>query len=453
MGRFINGLMFKNGVSGGKIVKPLPFNTIWGETRKRNGRRIRKIIVGSSFLTTYLHEEIKRLQCLVCRLTTEIDVRNQRMEYTEKRFTQVSTSLGIVTDERNELNQASLQLSTSLSRMTEEREQLNQAHIQGNLQCYATLPWVHSNGVVHISVSILVLFRKSTDSNMYAHLNVPSEMRNMRSIVYENETLMKDLETHHRELEQQRKEIDKREAQLDLKSKQLSLLSEEVTRKLHTVQKNFEGAEDASSVENVQASTELDDTRKRLEKKDYELDSLSNLNNTLIAKERRSNHELQEAGKVLIEGLDGFGNNGTRPPVIGIRRIGELNDKPFRDICIKKFSTTEWETKSVQLCSLWQNKIQDSGWYPYKHVTVGKKFHEVINEDDKKLRELKDEWGKEVYDAVATASLEMNEYNASGRYPVRELWNFKEGRQASLKEVMEYVLQKLKALKGAKRRR
>ncbi|RZC49430.1 hypothetical protein C5167_017856 [Papaver somniferum] len=331
MGRFINGLMFKNGVSGGKIVKPLPFNTIWGETRKRNGRRIRKIIVGSSFLTTYLHEEIKRLQCLVCRLTTEIDVRNQRMEYTEKRFTQVSTSLGIVTDERNELNQASLQLSTSLSRMTEEREQLNQAHIQ--------------------------------------------EMRNMRSIVYENETLMKDLETHHRELEQQRKEIDKREAQLDLKSKQLSLLSEEVTRKLHTVQKNFEGAEDASSVENVQASTELDDTRKRLEKKDYELDSLSNLNNTLIAKERRSNHELQEAGKVLIEGLDGFGNNGTRPPVIGIRRIGELNDKPFRDICIKKFSTTEWETKSVQLCSLWQNKIQDSGWYPYKHVTVGKKFH------------------------------------------------------------------------------
>lgn len=69
------------------------------------------------------------------------------------------------------------------------------------------------------------------------------------------------------------------------------------------------------------------------------------------------------------------------------------------------------------------------------------------------MRELKDEWGKEVYDAVATASLEMNEYNASGRYPVRELWNFKEGRQASLKEVMEYVLKKLKALIVAKRRR
>ncbi|KAI3878191.1 hypothetical protein MKW92_002087 [Papaver armeniacum] len=406
MGRFINGLMFKN---RGKFDKPPPLNTIWGETRKRNGGRIKKIIVGSSLLTTYLHEEIKRLQSLVCRLTTVIDVRNQRMGYMEKRFTQVSTSLVIMTDERDELKQAFLQVSRSLSRMAEERDQLNQAHIQ--------------------------------------------EMRNMRRIVYENETLMRDLETHHRELEQQRKEIEKREAQLDLKCKQLSLLSEEVTRKLHTVQENFEGVKDASSGENVQALTEVDDMRKRLEEKDYELDGLVNLNNTLIAKERRSNHELQEARKVLIEGLDGFASNGTRPPVIGIKRMGELNDKPFRDICIKKFSTTEWETKSVELCSLWQNRIQDSGWYPYKHVTVDKKPHEVINEDDKKLRELKDEWGKEVYVAVATASLEMNEYNASGRYPVRELWNYKEGRQANLKEVMEYVLQKLKALKGAKRRR
>ncbi|XP_026450265.1 factor of DNA methylation 1-like [Papaver somniferum] len=250
------------------------------------------------------------------------------MGYMEKRFIQVSASLGIMTDERDELKQAFLQVSRSLSRMAEERDQLNQAHIE--------------------------------------------EMRNMQRIVYENETLMRDLETHLKELEQQRKEIDKREAQLDLKSKQLSLLSEEVTRKLRTVQENLEGEKDASAGENVQVSTEVDDMRKRLEEKDYELDSLINLNNTLIKKERRSNHELQEARKVLIEGLDGFANNGTRPPAIGIKRVGELNDKPFRDICIKKFSTTEWETKSVELCSLWQNKIQDSGWYPYKHVTVDK---------------------------------------------------------------------------------
>ncbi|KAI3994705.1 hypothetical protein MKX01_002321 [Papaver californicum] len=199
-------------------------------------------------------------------------------------------------------------------------------------------------------------------------------MRNRQSIVYENETFMRELEIQRRELEQQIKEIEKREAQLDLKRKQLSVLNEE-------------------------------------------LDSLINLNNTLIAKECRSNHELQEARKVLIEHV------------------------------------TKWETKSAELCSLWKKKIQDSEWYPYKHVTIDKKRHEVIDEDYENLRELKDEWGKEVHDAVATASLEMNQYNASGRYPVRELWNFKEGRQAILKEAMQYVLQKLKALKSAKRRR
>ncbi|XP_026447062.1 factor of DNA methylation 1-like isoform X2 [Papaver somniferum] len=367
------------------------------------------IIVGSSFMGTHLYQEMRRLQSLVSSLTAEMDVKNERMEYMERRATDLSTYLAIMTDERDKLNQAFLQLSTSLSRMTEERDQLVQAHLE--------------------------------------------EMRSMQRIVYENETLMRDLETHSRELEQQRTEIHKREAQLDIRSNQLSVLSKEVTRKLNIVQQNSERAKDTSSRENVQALTEVDDMRRKLEEKDYELDSLTNLNNTLIAKERRSNHELQEARKVLIEGLDGFGNNGTRPPAIGIKRMGELNDKPFRDICIKKFSATEWETKSVELCSLWQNKIQDSGWYPYKHVTVDKMPHEVINEDDKKLRELRDEWGKEVFDAVATASLEMNQYNASGIYPVRELWNFKEGRQASLKEVMEYILQKLKALKSVKRRR
>ncbi|MCL7026280.1 hypothetical protein MKW94_012428, partial [Papaver nudicaule] len=199
-------------------------------------------------------------------------------------------------------------------------------------------------------------------------------MRNMQRIVYENETLKRELDTHRRELEQQRKEIVKREAQLDLKSKQLSALEEEVTRKQNIVQGKFEGAKDMSSGGNVQAQIEVDDMRKKLEEKDYELDSLINLNNALIAKECRSNHELQEARKVLIEGLDGFANIRSRP-VIGIKRMGELNEKPFRDICIEKFPTEEWETKSVELCSLWQKNVQDSEWYPYKNVTIDKKLH------------------------------------------------------------------------------
>ena len=78
---------------------------------------------------------------------------------------------------------------------------------------------------------------------------------------------------------------------------------------------------------------------------------------------------------------------------------------------------------------------------------------EVIDEGDSKLKELKSLWGEEVFKAVANSLLGLNEYNSSGRYVVPELWNFKEGRKASLKEVTKNMIEDLKMLKSVKRRR
>lgn len=66
------------------------------------------------------------------------------------------------------------------------------------------------------------------------------------------------------------------------------------------------------------------------------------------------------------------------------------------------------------------------------------------------MRRLKSDYGDEVYGAVTTAFLEMNEYNASGRYAVPELWNFKEGRKASLKECASHIVKLWKQVKKRK---
>ncbi|PWA47585.1 putative domain XH [Artemisia annua] len=71
----------------------------------------------------------------------------------------------------------------------------------------------------------------------------------------------------------------------------------------------------------------------------------------------------------------------------------------------------------------------------------------VIKDDDELLRDLKAEWGTSIHDAVVAALIETNECNASGSYVVSELWNFKENRKATLKEVISYILKNIKNLK------
>lgn len=78
---------------------------------------------------------------------------------------------------------------------------------------------------------------------------------------------------------------------------------------------------------------------------------------------------------------------------------------------------------------------------------------EVVDEEDEQIRNLREEWGEDVMNAVKTALEELNEYNASGRYTVPVLWKKKENRKATLKEVIEYMLLQIQALKSNKRKR
>ena len=53
---------------------------------------------------------------------------------------------------------------------------------------------------------------------------------------------------------------------------------------------------------------------------------------------------------------------------------------------------------------------------------------------------LKENVIEKVYQTVKTALTEMNEYNTSDRAVVLELWSVDEHRKASLKEVVEFIV-------------
>ena len=55
---------------------------------------------------------------------------------------------------------------------------------------------------------------------------------------------------------------------------------------------------------------------------------------------------------------------------IGVKRMGELDLKLFQNVFRGKFSRQEADLKAAQLCSLWQARLRDGNWHPFKVVEV-----------------------------------------------------------------------------------
>ncbi|KAF5179218.1 factor of DNA methylation 1-like [Thalictrum thalictroides] len=184
--------------------------------------------------------------------------------------------------------------------------------------------------------------------------------------------------------------------------------------------------------------------KKCLKEKADELQDIEDLKNTLLVKERSSTDELQQVRDELLSGL----NDSTWRSNIRIKKMGEIDQKPFQVACKEKFSSEDWDMKSAGLCSLWQENIKDPHWHPFNKIWINDKLCEEVDAADPKLKELRDAWGEHVYEAVCVALSEINEYNPSGRYAVREFWNSKEDRKSSLKEAVEYLVKQLKFFKS-----
>lgn len=63
----------------------------------------------------------------------------------------------------------------------------------------------------------------------------------------------------------------------------------------------------------------------------------------------------------------------------------------------------------------------------------------IINEDDEFIKKLKQDLGAEVMQSVATAFFEIEEYNASGRYPMKVAWDYQKNERVLLKDLLLYL--------------
>ncbi|XVF75326.1 hypothetical protein PTKIN_Ptkin13bG0178700 [Pterospermum kingtungense] len=182
---------------------------------------------------------------------------------------------------------------------------------------------------------------------------------------------------------------------------------------------------------------------KELRKKEEKLEGLEVKNETLTLRYIRIKAELLEAREKMITGLEEISSFAP----IGVERMGELDSKPFLEAMERRYNEELVEERALELYTQWEEYLKDPGWCPFKSIKLEGKYQVKVDEEDEKLKNLRNEWGEEVYVAVTNVLLEMFEYNPySGRCSVPKLWNFKKGRKASLKEAIECLIEEHKTL-------
>ncbi|KAE8681191.1 Protein INVOLVED IN DE NOVO 2 [Hibiscus syriacus] len=390
-----------------------------------------------------MEEEARKQDRLVMNLNNIIETKNKHIQEMEQKCSETSKSLEALMEEKDNLSLAyneeikKIQVSARdhFQRIFSDHEKLKsqlESHkkdleLRGvELEKREALneterkklaEELEENAVQNSAVQLAALEQKKADENV-----------------------MKLAEDQKRQKEELHNRIIQLEKQLDQKQA-LELEIEQLRGSLNVI-RHMGDEDDIEVLKKVEASL------KELREKEGELEDLEALNQTLIVRERKSNDELQDARKELINGLKEISSRTQ----IGVKRMGELDSKPFLEAMKRRYNEELAEERASEICSLWEEYLKDPDWHPFKRIKLegGEEYQEVIDDEDEKLRDLKDQLGNEVYKSVTSSIKEINEYNPSGRYIISELWNYGEGRKATLKEGVMFLL---KLWENAKRKR
>ncbi|CAL4917808.1 unnamed protein product [Urochloa decumbens] len=386
------------------------------------------------------------------------DLEREGMQETEKRVAQYTHQIEVTNKQMSELELKNYQNAMKLDRMMEEKDQLVEEHnekirkmqkaacrdsrkiIDENIRLYRKLE-AKKKEIDRKGKQLEKLATKSNTNREKLEAEKEENAKENRLLNLatqkkkeQDEKLLRLVEKQKQEKENALKKLYNLEMQLASKQK-LELEIEQLKGKFEVM--SHMGEEDTKLKE------KLDNLRETLEEKNEEMEGMDSLNQTLIIKERRTNDELEEAKKELTKELPKLSSVRSQ---IGVKRMGELDQKAFFAACKEKIAEDD-EEEFALLCSKWEDEIRQPEWHPFKVILVGEEAKEIIKEDDEKLQALKAELGEKAHDVVVKALLEVNEYNPSGRYPLPELWNFKEDRKAPMGEVAAYIVKRWKAIR------
>ncbi|CAM8917202.1 unnamed protein product [Rhodiola kirilowii] len=378
-------------------------------------------------ISDLIAEEARKQNRLVSNLNKVIEVKDMHLKEIESRVTETSKALSITMTERDKLHvyyneelkkiqlsatehsqkitndhkKLKLQIETQMRNSEKQREELKKREARNESEMKKLLEEIEMNKSKNSSLELASLEHQKADASVF-----------------------RLAEDQKRQKEELHKKIIQLEKQIDAKH----ALEVEIT----TLRGNLNVERQLATGGDVEKIKKVEEMMQVLRDKEEELDTVETLTQDLIVKERKSNDEVQDARKELINGLKDMGGSG--PKKIGVKRMGDLDSKPFHEALKRKWNEDEADERAMELCSLWQEYLKDPGWHPFKMVMVNGGHKEIIDEEDPKLKSLREDLGEDVFVAVTTASKEINEYNPSGRYIITELWNFEQGRKAKLQE-------------------
>ncbi|KAM0999476.1 hypothetical protein ACFX15_005986 [Malus domestica] len=339
----------------------------------------------------------------------------KELEFCEARGRELKKELELSEAQKNKLKN---QLFQSEAKNNEVKKQLEQSEAQINR--------------LNENLQKIEAEKRELTKNLQESEDQKKELKNdLQQREAENKELEKDLYQKEVELQESNELQHNADETVEwLKDERKQWRDQEV--KLHNKISILEKQRDTNSKHVDELEVKIHEIEGKFKELEEELGNNKALNGVLIVNEHEKNVELQEARKALIIGL----SDSKSQTCIGVKRMGELDNKPFRSALKRPCPSKRGaglDGKAKKLCSLWEQHLRDPNWQPFRIImNEQQKPTEFIDEQDEKLRGLREEFGEQVFQAVKTALAELNEYNPSGRFPVPELWNFKEKRKATV---------------------